>query len=102
MSTASTQSYGVANFATGTLTGAGAAYEVDCGFTPRWVKAFDSTNVIVWEWTNDMPATAAFKTVTAGTTTAETNSDIVANTDGFTLSATAAANAAAIHWVAMG
>jgi len=94
------QSAGMANLVTGGHTGDGSAKEIDLGFTPRWVKVFDLTTPIVWEKTEDMPANTSVKTVTAGTTTADTNSAITINEDGFTLSAAANVNAASLAWIA--
>lgn len=97
---ATSNSMGVVNFASGVITGAGATAEVDLGFKPRHIKVVDSTNVIVWEKLEGMAAADSVKTVTAGTTTIDTGSAITINTDGFTLSATAAASSAALAWVA--
>jgi len=100
MATATSHSMGVVNFASGSFTGAGAAVEVDTGFTPRYVRIFDKTNVIIWEKSEDMVAANCIKQVTAGTTTVETSSDIVMDDNGFTVSATLAASSAEIGWIA--
>jgi len=100
MATATSQSMGVVNFASGEFTGAAAAVEVDCGFTPRYIRIWDASNVIIWEKSEGMAAANTFKQVTAGTTTLDTGSAITFDDDGFSVSATLAASAAAIYWVA--
>jgi len=94
------QSAGMANIVTGSHTGDGSAKEIDLGFTPRWVKVIDETNVILWEKVEGMTAANCTKQVTAGTTTIETSSDITFDDDGFSLSATLNANSAALAWIA--
>jgi hypothetical protein len=99
---ATSQAMGVDNFASGSFTSDNTATIVNVGFKPRWVKVVNTTDVIVWEKIEGMAAANSVKTVTAGTTTIDTGSAIVINTDGtFTLSATAVGNAKAISWVAM-
>jgi hypothetical protein len=99
--TAKDSSAGRANMASGTLTSDNTAVAVKLGFKPRFVKVYNVTDVIIWETTGTMPATAAIKVITAGTTTVDTGSAIVIGEDGFTISATAAGNAKSLHWVAM-
>lgn len=101
MATATSNSMGVVNFATGVFTGAGAIVEVDLGFTPRWVKIFNETDVIMWELFECMSDTITAKTVTAGTTTADTTTAITVDTDGFSVTAAAAVEDSVLSWVAM-
>jgi hypothetical protein len=100
--TATSESAGVVNFSSGSITSDNTAATVTLGFTPRWVKVVNSTDVIVWEKLEGMAAANSVKTVTAGTTTIDTGSAILLATGGFTISATAAGNAKALSWVAMG
>jgi hypothetical protein len=100
---ATSKDAGVTNFSSGSFTSDNTACIVSLGFKPRWVKVINSTDVIVWEKIEGMAAANSIKTVTAGTTTVDTGSAILINSDGtFTISATAAGNAKAISWVAMG
>ncbi len=97
-----TTSKGIANFSSGSFTSDNTATIVTIGFTPRWIKVVNTTDVIVWEKIEGMAAANSVKTVTAGTTTIDTGSAILINTDGtFTISATASGNAKALAWVAM-
>jgi len=97
---ATKNSNGVVNMATGSFTGAGAAVEVDLGFTPRYIKIIDEDNVITWEKLTGLAAANSVKTVTAGTTTVDTGSAITIDDGGFSVSATLAASSANIVWVA--
>lgn len=100
---ATSQASGVSNFASGSFTSDNTATVVNLGFKARWVKVVNTTDVIVWEKIEGMAAANSVKTVTAGTTTIDTGSAILINTDGtITLSATAVGNSKAISWVAIG
>lgn len=100
---ATSQAAGVLNFASGSFTSDNTAAVVSVGFKPRWIKVVNTTDVIVWEKIEGMAAANSVKTVTAGTTTVDTGSAILINTDGtFTISSTAAGNSKAISWVAIG
>lgn len=99
---ATAQDGGVSNFASGAFTSDNTATVVTLGFTPRWIKVVNTTDVIVWEKITGMAAANSVKTVTAGTTTIDTGSAIVIGTNGFTLSSTAVGNSKAISWVAIG
>lgn len=101
--TATSRSAGVVNFASGSFTSDNSITVVTLGFTPRWIKVVNTTDVIVWEKIEGMPAANSVKTVTAGTTTMDAGSAITINTDGtISLSAAAVGNAKAISWVAQG
>jgi len=101
--TATSKSSGVDNFSSGSFTSDNTATVVTLGFKARWVKVVNSTDVIVWEKVEGMAAANSIKTVTAGTTTIDTGSAILINTDGtITISATAVGSSKAISWVALG
>jgi hypothetical protein len=97
-------SYGVVNFATGQLDPtANEAITVTVGFTPRHIILVNEDLVVRWEKFAGMAAAAAWKTVTAGTSTYDANSGIVINTDGtFTISAAAAGDGDNVMWAAWG
>lgn len=101
MVTATSQSQGMANVATGSFTGAGAAVDVDLGFVPRYVKLINVTDRTTYELVEGMAATTTLKAVAVGTMTADTASEIVLTDNGFTIAATAAVAAKACVWVAM-
>lgn len=92
---------GIANSMTGSFAGTGAAVTLTLGFVPGEVTVFNETDVIIWRKLYDQAAANTIKQVAAGTTTLDTGSAIVINTDGtVTLSATLAANGKACKWVA--
>lgn len=99
--TVTSRDAGINNFASGSFTGDGTATTVTLGFTPRWVKVFNATDAIMWEKVEGMGATITFKTVTAGTTTADSGTAISWASGVLTLSATLAASAKALSWVAI-
>jgi len=100
MATATSQSAGRANITTGSLTGANAAVDVELGFTPRHIRLINVTDAITYEYIEGMAATTTMKTVTAGTFTADTNSILVVDGNGFTIAAAAAITAKKLVWVA--
>lgn len=101
--TPTSHSAGIVNFASGSFTSDNSITVVTLGFTPRWIKVVNSTDVIVWEKIEGMAAAASVKTVTAGTTTVDTGGAITVNTDGtISLSAATVGTAKAISWVAQG
>lgn len=90
---------GIANFFSGSFTGAGAIVTLTPGFVPGYVVVFNETDALKWEKLYDQVAANSIKTVTAGTQTTDTTSAIVINSDGtVTLSAALAANAKAIKY----
>lgn len=102
---ATSQSRGIANVASGSFTSDNTAVTVTLGFVPRYVKVFNATDVITWEKTEGMAAAAAIRqdTTDGNTMTNNTSSNILINDDGtITISATAAGNAKAISWIAIG
>lgn len=99
--TISKRADGIVNVATGSFTSDNAAQIVTCGFIPLEVLVINETDVILWHKIDPMAAANCIKVVTAGTTTLDTGSAVVINTDGtFTISATAAGNAKAIKFIA--
>jgi hypothetical protein len=100
--TATTQAAGVANFASGSFTGDGTAITVALGFQPRYVKVQNVTDVETWEKHEGMAAGAAVRTVTAGTTTVQTGSQIVFGEKSMTLASAAFGSADVVTWVAFG
>lgn len=108
--TATRQSQGIVNFASGSSTGAGAVIDVTLGFKPRYVRIFNETDATMWEKFADQVDANTAKTVTAGTLTKDTTSAIVlkggaAEDDsymGFEMSAALAANGKALVWSAWG
>lgn len=58
------QAGSIANFANGAYTGDGSgAIVMPVGFTPRYVKVIDITDVTQWEFIEGMPANNTLKTV---------------------------------------
>jgi len=101
--TPASRSAGVVNHASGTFTGDATSTTLTLGFVPRYVRVFNETDVILWEKFEGQAAANVVKQVTAGTTTKDTGSAIVINTDGtVTLSATLAASAKVCYWSAWG
>jgi hypothetical protein len=99
--TISKRADGIVNVATASWTGDGAAQTVTLGFIPLEVLMVNETDVILWHKFDPMAAANCIKVVTAGTTTLDTGSAIVINSDGtLTISATASANAKAIKLIA--
>ena len=100
--TATSQSAGVVNFATGSFTSDNTACTVTLGFVARAVKVVNSTDTIVWEKIEGMAAANCIK-VTSTTQSVETSSDILINSAGtLTLSQTLVGNSKAISWAAWG
>lgn len=103
---ATSHTYGVMNFASGSSTGAAAVIDVTLGFKPRYVRVFNETDVILWEKFEGQADANTVKQVTAGTTTKDTGSAIVVMGDtdddyaGFQMSATLAASGKTLYWVA--
>jgi hypothetical protein len=72
---------GVASSAFGQYTGDGSgAITVALGFTPIWVKIFDTTDNTTWEWCAGMAATDSIKIVGSGPVqTVDGNSAVLSN-----------------------
>lgn len=99
---ATTNAMGVVNFASGALTGDGTAITVTLGFTPRFVKVVNVSDVETWEAHEGMAAGTAIKTVTAGTTTVVADGSVTLTDNGFTLASAEFGSADVITWVAFG
>jgi len=101
--TATTQSMGICNFATGRLDPTdNTAITVTLGFKPRHIRLVNEDLVVVWEKFEGMADNATIKTVTAGTTTYDTTSGIVITENGFTVLAAAAGDGDNVIWAAWG
>lgn len=89
--TAVTSAGGVYNFASAGFTTDGTTITVNLGFQPRWIRIINVTDVVIWEKMDTLAAANSVKVVTAGTTTIDTTSAILINSDKstITLSATA-------------
>lgn len=101
---ATSQSMGIANFASGSFTSDNTITTITLGFTPRFAKIVNTTDVIIWEKNEGMPAINAIKTVTAGTTTMDAGSGVLfpTGTRTIVLAAATVGSAKAISWVAHG
>lgn len=101
--TATSISAGVVNFSTGQVDPSdNGIITVTLGFKPRHVRVVNEDLVEVWEKFEGMAANATIKTVTAGTTTYDTNSGITFTANGFTISAAAAGDGDNVLWAAWG
>jgi hypothetical protein len=97
--TLSKRADGIVNTVTGSFTSDNAAQTITCGFVPTEVLVINETDVIIWLKIDPMAAANCIKQVAAGTTTLDTGSAIVINSDGtLTLSATLVGNAKAIKF----
>lgn len=97
--TLSKRADGVVNSVSGSFTGDGAAQTLTLGFVPLQVIVWNETDAIRWEKIDPMAAANTIKIDTAAAQ--DTGSAIVINSDGtVTLSATLAANAKAIKFIA--
>ena len=87
-------------FYSGSFTSNGNAAVGTLGVKPRYVKVFNQTDTITWEWSEGMAATNAFKT-TSSALAVDTGTAILDNGDGtFTISSGAAGTSKALTWIA--
>jgi len=96
---------GIVRFATGTIDPTATGSKViTLGWTPRHIRVFNEDLVIMHEKFGDMAATSTVKTVTAGTTTLDTDSDITIDADAgaFTIGTDTYGDGDRIHWAAWG
>ena len=101
--TATSQSMGVVNFATGSFTGDGTATTVTLGFKPRRVHLINMTDRIEQVWQEGMAATNTLNRDAAGAGTLNTGTLISVPTEKtFLIAAAAAVNAKAYVWSAWG
>ena len=77
----------VANVAVGAYldTGTVAAFNINCGFKPRYVRIVNETSGDVEEWYEGMADAEAYKRVAAGTGALITSNGITPITHGFTV-----------------
>jgi len=77
---------GINRVSTGTYiqSSTAAAYDVNCGFTPKYVKVFNETSGDQIEWNENMADAEGFKRITAGTGSLVTSNGItpIAANDG--------------------
>lgn len=91
----------IVNVVTGSFTSDNAAQTLTLGFNPLHIIVFNETDAMKWEKFDPMVAANSIKTVTAGTQTTDTNSQILFNGDGtVTLGATLVGSAKAIKFIA--
>lgn len=78
---------GIVRFASGNYLNDGtvAAFDITCGFTPRYVCVQNETSRDGMEWFEGMANAEAVKTVAAGTRTLITSNGITPLDDGFTI-----------------
>jgi len=105
---------GIARFASGSYidTGTAAAIEIDCGFTPRYVKVVNVTvageSGCAIEWFDGMTAAYGYKTHDAGSSEAGfaviTSLGITTSEHGFTIGLDTDLNVTSeqLHWIAIG
>jgi hypothetical protein len=99
--TVTSQQPGFVNFATGSFTGDGNTINIPLGFKPRYVRAINETDAIVWEKFEGEAAANSVKTDTA--VALSTSSDVLFNSDNsISFSATAAPSAKVVAWAAFG
>ncbi len=101
-----TQDSGVVKRAVGRYldTGTAAAFNITCGFKPRYVMVVNTSAAEKMEWFEGMADASAMKTVTAGTFTIITSLGITPLANGFTVGLDTDVNATSeqISWVALG
>lgn len=66
-------------------TGTVAAFDLDIGFKPRYVRVINTTSRDMYEWFEGMADASAIKTVAAGTRTLITSNGITPLENGFTV-----------------
>ncbi len=106
--TPSRTSFGVAQFASGKITGDGNTTQINLGFVPRWFKLYNETDTIIWEKTTDTTAADCWK-YTSSANALDTGSHVLFTGDGTTLAegvgyvtcdTTAIPNSKVYSWVA--
>lgn len=98
------------HFATGTVEGTGSAINIQCGFSPDYVRLINIDGDATLDWTSDMTDGEGYKFVAAGTNAQIATGGITpyagtvgGDNAGFTIGADADVNASAetIMWIAM-
>lgn len=99
------------HFATGTVEGTGSAINIECGFTPDFVRLINIDGDATLDWTSDMGDDEGYKFVAAGTNAQVGSGGITpyagvqeTGSKGFTIGTDADVNASAetIMWAAWG
>jgi len=96
----------IADRASGTIEGTGAAINIYCGFQPSRVEILNIDGLARGDWTKNMPAASVIKQVTAGTMTKPTSNGITSLKDtvgeGFIIGADTDLNVSAetLEWIA--
>jgi hypothetical protein len=97
---------GIARIATGSYvdTGTAAAFDITCGFEPRYVCVKNQTSGDQIEWFDGMTDAHGIKRVAAGTASAITSLGITPLTDGFTVGLDTDINVTSeqLRWIAIG
>jgi len=107
MAVTSTQSHNqVRNVAVGAYisTGTAAAFNITCGFKPRYVRIVNETSGDVIEWFEGMADSEGYKRIAAGTGALVTSNGIIPITHGFTVGLDTDINVISeqLSWIAMG
>lgn len=81
-----------------------AAFDITCGFTPRYVRVCNETSGDMYEWFNGMASAEALKQVAAGTRSIITTLGITPLTAGFTVGLDTDVNVIneQLSWLALG
>lgn len=97
---------GIMRFAEGSYitSSTAAAFDITCGFTPRYVRVVNETSGDVEEWFSGMTDGHAMKRVAAGTNAAITSLGITPLTYGFTVGLDTDINVIneQLRWIAIG
>ena len=107
MAITSTQSqHQVRNYAVGRHINstAEAAFTIECGFKPRYVRVVNLTDRIEGEWYEGMTDDHMVKTIANGTKSHETSNGITVSVSGFTMAADSSVNGnnKQMSWIAIG
>lgn len=97
---------GVVRIANGSYidTGTAAAFDITCGFTPRYVKVLNEDGDCAMEWFTGMADGEGMKTATAGDIALVASNGITPLTDGFTVGLDTDLNVTSeqLRWIAIG
>lgn len=101
-----TNNGGIANVAVGRYltSSTAAAFDITCGFKPRYVKVMNVTSSDQEEWFEGMTAAHAMKKVAAGTTSEVSSLGITVLNNGFTVGLDTDINVIneQLSWIALG
>ncbi|MBX3498109.1 MAG: hypothetical protein KF889_01595 [Alphaproteobacteria bacterium] len=97
---------GIARFASGSYidTGTVAAFDITCGFRPRYVKVINEDGDCMMEWCTGMADGEGMKTATAGDIALVASNGITPLADGFTigLDTDLVVTSEQLRWIAFG